>query len=461
MPTAKLDVDVCVVGAGFAGLTTARMLVAEGYTVAVLEARDRVGGRTWSDSAAGGLAIDRGGAWLSPRHTAALALAAELGVPTYKTYVAGSHLLVSEGRMQRYKGLIPRISPLALIQIAATQWRVDRMARQVPVDEPWSAPRAAEWDADSVGDWLSRVRIRSDVGRDLFSMAVRGLFAATDMRDVSLLHLLFLVRAHEKIEDLFSIEGGAQENLVEGGLAGLAVRMAADLGEAVRLGAAVRSITQTGDGVAVGAEGHEVSARCAVVAIPPALALGIDFDPILPADRQDLYAAAVGGVESKTLVVYETPFWREEGLSGQTAAAGSASEVTIDSSPSDGSRGVLASFTFGAVAERMDALPQEQRRAAVLEALAQRFGPRAATPLDFVETPWWQEPWSRGCSFAHLPPGMLTRHGHLLRQPFGRVHWAGTETATVSHGAVDGAIRSGQRAAREVLPVLEVLAPSR
>jgi monoamine oxidase len=112
---------------------------------------------------------------------------------------------------------------------------------------------------------------------------------------------------------------------------------------------------------------------------------------------------------------------------------------------------VLASFTFGPNAERVMAMDEGDRRRALVDALTARFGPRAAEPDAVVETAWWLEPWSRGCSMAHLPPGALTRYGRLLREPFGRIHWAGTETATVSHGAIDGAVRSGERAAAEVL----------
>ena len=450
----RIDTDVCVVGAGFAGLTAARRLAQDGHTVVVLEARDRVGGRTWTESQDGGLQLDRGGAWLSPRHDAAFSLARELGTSTYKTYVSGSHLLVSDGGMQKYKGLIPRISPRAVLQIAAAQWKIDRMAKRVPLDEPWSAPQAAEWDSRSLGDWLAGTKIRSKVGRDLFEMAVRGLFAAPNEDDVSFLHLLFLVRAHHSIESLFSIEGGAQENLVDGGLGGVAVKMAAELGDSVHLESPVRAIDHHGDRVVVGSDRATVSCREVVVAAPPALVNDIRFDPALPEDRRHLYAAAVAGVETKTLLVYETPFWRADGLSGQSAGAGSPSEVTIDSSPSDASRGVLASFTFGKVAERLDAMAPADRRQAVLDTVKSRFGPQAGTPLHFVETPWWQQQWSRGCSMAHYPVGVLTKYGPLLRQLWGRVHWAGTETATLSHGAVDGAIRSGERAAREVAEAL-------
>jgi monoamine oxidase len=446
----RLEADVCVVGAGYAGLTAARRLQQGGRSVVVLEARERVGGRIWTQPLADGTPVDRGGAWLAPYHDAAFALAREVGVTTYPTYVKGAHLLVDGDRTRRYTGLIPKISPLAVATIALAQWKIDRMSRQVPIDEPWKAPRAAEWDARSVASYLEKSGIRSAVGRDLFEMAVRGLFTG-DLHDTSFLHLLFLVRAHGSINNLFSIEGGSQENLVDGGAGSIAQRVAAELGDAVRLAAPARSITQVDDHVVVTSDALTVSARRAIVAIPPALTLDIAFDPVLPADRTELYRKAVAGPESKTLVVYDEPFWRAEGFSGQTAGPKSAAEVTLDASPASGRPGVIASFAFGAVASRVDALDPADRRRAVLDALAARLGPKAATPVDYIETAWWTEQWTRGCSMAHFPPGLLTRYGHLLREPFGRVHWAGTETSTISHGAIDGAVRSGERTAAEIL----------
>jgi monoamine oxidase len=446
----QIEADVCVVGAGYAGLTAAWRLQQAGRSVAVLEARDRVGGRVWTYRLDDGTPIDRGAGWLGPYHDAALALAAELGVSTYKTYVKGKHLLVDGDRLRRYTGLIPKISPLAVLSIAWSQARTDRRSKKVPLDAPWDAARAEEWDAMTVADHLAHTGIRTQIGRDLYEMAVRGLFTG-DLADTSYLHLLFLVRAHHSLNNLFSIEGGAQENLVVGGAGTMAARMADQLGDGVRVSAPVRRVAQRDDGVTVDADGVTVVARHAIVTTPPALVLEIDFDPVLGPDRLELYRAAVAGPESKTLLVYDEPFWRDDGFSGQSAGPRSASEVTIDASPATGTPGVLASFAFGEVAAKLDGLDPGERRRLLVEELRTRFGPRAAQPVEVIETPWWQEEWTRGCSMAHLPPGVLTRLGRLLRQPFGRVHWAGTETSTLSHGAIDGAIRSGERAAAEVL----------
>jgi monoamine oxidase len=445
-----VEADVVVVGAGYAGLTAALRLQQAGRAVIVVEARERVGGRIWTQALGDGTPIDRGGAFLGPRHDAMFGLAEEFGVGTYKTWVEGVHLLVDGDRIRRYTGLIPKISPFAILTLALANRRIDRLARHVPVEAPWTAPKAAEWDQQTVASFLERSGIRTAIARDLFETAIRGLFTG-DLEDTSLLDLLFLARSHGSIETLFSIEGGAQENLVDGGAGAIAHRMAEALGDAVHLDAPVRAIAHDDERVTVEAGDLSVDARHAVVTMPPALVPDIVFDPALPPDRLALYRAAIAGPESKTLLVYDDPFWREAGLSGQTAAPKSVAEVTLDATPSSGTPGVIASFTFGPTAERFDALDPGERRELLLGAMAARLGPRAATPREVIETAWWEEPWTRGCSMAHFPPGLLTTHGRLLREPMGRIHWAGTETATISHGAMDGAARSGERAAAEVL----------
>lgn len=339
---------------------------------------------------------------------------------------------------------------MAVLSIMRAQVRLDRMAKTLPIDEPWKAKRADEWDNRSIAWFMERSGIRNEVAKELFETAVRGMFTS-DLSDTSFLHFLLLTQSAGGFNTLVSIKGGYQENLVDGGAGSIARRMADELGDAVRLNAPVRSVSQRDDSVVVEADGGSVNARNAVVSIPPVLALEIAFDPPLPDDRTELYRRSVAGHETKTIVVYDEPFWRDDGFSGQTAGAGTAAEVTLDASPASGSPGAIAVFTFGPVAERIDSLEPEVRRKAVLDELSARFGPRAATPIEFVETKWWTEEWTRGCTMAHFPPGLLTRYGHLLREPFGRIHWAGTETATISHGAMDGAVRSGQRAAAEIL----------
>src|SRR5262249_42645298 len=245
-----------------------------GKSVVVLEARDRIGGRVWTFHLPDGSPVDRGGGWLANRHDAILKLASEVGVSTYKTYDHGYHLLVGEGRTRRYRGLIPKISPAAILTIVLAQAKLDRMARRLPVEAPWTAERATEWDGRSVAWFLERSGIRTAIARDLFDSVVRGLFCG-DLNQVSFLNLLFLIQASGGFNSLVSIKGGYQENLVVGGAGSIARRVADELGDVVRLNTPVRTILQRADHVVVESAEIAVSARHAVVAIPPVLALEV------------------------------------------------------------------------------------------------------------------------------------------------------------------------------------------
>ena len=282
-------------------------------------------------------------------------------------------------------------------------------------------------------------------------MAVRGLFTG-DLNDVSFLNLLFLVRAHGSINTLFSIENGAQENMIEGGAGSIARRVADALHEPVRLRAAVRTITQHDDHVVVEADAVAVTARHVVVTVPPALALGITFDPVLPDDRLALYRSAVAGTGDQDAgrVRRAVLAGRRLQRADRGAAIGRGGDARRVTREREARRHRVVHVRAGCRTTRRARIPPNAGGRCSTRSPA-RLGSRAATPVDFIETAWWNEEWTRGCSMAHFPPGILTRYGPLLREPFDRVHWAGTETATTSYGAIDGAVRSGRRAAAEIL----------
>lgn len=448
----RIDTDVAVVGAGYAGLTTASTLAQAGARTVVLEARDRVGGRVWTKLIDGGAPLDMGGTWLAPDHTAARDLAQELGAGLYPTFNDGAIVFTNaNGKRSTYSGLSPKISPFALLSLGQGMFRLDRMARSLPVEEPWLAKRAAAWDARSTADWID-ANVPTRDAKHLLRATVRGLLTA-DPSEISLLHLLYLTRSAGGLSTLLSVEGGYQQDRISGGAQTMANIMAADLGDAIRCNSPVTAIDQDGDGVIVRSASGDVRARYAVVTTPPALAARIAFDPPLPQAKAHLLAHMPAGGLIKAMVVYGEPFWRAAGLNGQSVAMDSPIETTLDASPKEGV-GVIAAFAFGPYARDLAGMTPGERRRIVLDALTIRFGPRAADPIAYEEADWEAEEWTRGCSAAHMGTGVLSAYGPALRPPTDRIHWAGSETATTSHLAIDGAIRSGQRAATEVLALL-------
>jgi len=451
---ATLEADVCVVGAGLAGLTAARRLSQAGRSVVVLEARGRVGGRVWTKTSGGGVPVDMGACFVGPHHDRMYALAEEMGVATFKTFVAGDNVLATGGKVRRYRGDIPRVSPVALLSAARAIARMNAMAEKVPVDAPWEAPKAADWDALSVRAWLSAVHVPTRLARDLIEATVRACFAA-DLAEVSFLNWLFLVHSSGGVESLMNIAGGYQDAQFVGGVGQIPDAMAAQLGDAVVLGTPVTRVRATNDRVVVTGAGAEaactVSARRVVLALPRCLAAGIRFDPVLPADHALLVHQVPAGTELKMVALYDEPFWRGDGLSGATVAIDDDIEVTLDTGQPDHAAGVVAGYAAGPRARALAALGVTERREVFLRTLTARLGPAAAFPVEVVELNWAQEQWTRGCSMGHFPTGVLTQYGRRLREPVGRLHWAGTETASTSYGAMDGAVRSGERACEEIL----------
>ncbi|HVQ58675.1 MAG TPA: flavin monoamine oxidase family protein [Solirubrobacterales bacterium] len=471
--TEPIETDVAVVGAGLAGLVAARELVAAGVRPLVLEARDRVGGRLLNEPIGDGKVVEVGGQWIGPTQRRIAALAAELGVATFPTHDQGRHLIEMGGKRGSFAGaftdaslslvrdLASTVSPLALADFEQARARLDRMARQVPLEAPWSAPRARRWDGETFASWVRR-NTRTAAARSLMELATEAVWAA-EPSDVSLLHVLFYTHSGGGFNTLIGTGGGAQQDRFHGGSQRLALLMADQLeDERVRLSAPVRRIEHGGDGVVLHADGLGgeigglvVRARSAIVAIPPTLAGRVAYDPPLPARRDQLTQRMPQGTVIKTMAIYETPFWRADGLSGQATSDVGPSRVVFDNSPPDGSPGVLLGFLEGRLAREWGARPAQERRDAVLAGHASLFGERAARPEDFIERVWAEEEWTRGCYGCLMVPGGWTEYGSALREPIGRLHWAGAETATVWNGYMDGAVSSGERACSESLSDLD------
>jgi monoamine oxidase len=440
--------DAIVVGAGLSGLVCAHRLRASGASVRVMEARDRVGGRTLS-APHGAATFDHGGQWIGPTQARAIALARELGVETFPTYDEGRHALVVGGRRSTYRGIIPRISPLGLAGLGIAIARLETHARRILPASPWSARGAAALDARSAESIAGT--LRHPAARAAFDAAVRTVFGA-DAGSLSLLYMAWYARAGGGFFDLVGVRGGAQERRFVRGAQSLSIELLDRVGrDAVTLGSPVVRVAQSASRVEVTTRRETLSAKLAVVAVPPPLLANVAFEPALPPSRTRIIEGSEMGRTIKVLVLYERAFWRDAGLSGQAVFGGSPLSVVFDNGSKDGAQPALVGFVVGELARAWSGRRAEERRAAVLASLAQAFGDEALRPTEYVEHDWTTEEFSRGCPVALLRPGILSAHGAALREPAGRVHWAGTETASSFPGYLEGAIEAGERAAREVL----------
>jgi monoamine oxidase len=294
--------------------------------------------------------------------------------------------------------------------------------------------------------------VASRSARTLLEIATEAVWAQ-EPGDLSLLHVLFYTHSAGSFDALIGTEGGAQQDRFVGGSQRLALRAAEGLD--VVLEAPVRTIAHGDDGVRVrGDGGTEVAARRVIVAIPPTLATRIAYDPPLPGYRDQLTQRMAQGTVAKCMAIYDEPFWRANGLTGQATSDAGPVRVTFDNSPPDGRPGVLLGFLEGRHARRAGRMAPADRRKMVVDCFARLFGPRAAKPDGYVERLWAEEEWTRGCYGCAMPTGAWTEFGEALRAPIGPLHWAGAETATVWSGYMDGAVRSGERAAAEALSAL-------
>lgn len=446
------DTDVVVVGAGLAGLVAARDVAAAGHDVTVLEARDRVGGRTLSVDQ-GGETVDLGAQWIGPSQDRIQALVAELDLATFPQYDDGrGRIITGEDAMEAADplGALPLHDRLSLY---VAIWRLERLRQRIDLEAPWNSPNADQLDATSVDTWKRRV-LKTSRSRAFFDAVIRALFTS-EPAELSLLYALTYFHAGGGFDRLASVEGGAQQTRIEGGTQQITQTLAADLGDAVHLNAPVRHLERDEDGVTVRTGGTTVDGAYAIVAVPPAMAGRIDYDPPLPVARDALTQRMPMGSVVKCVATYEEPFWRDAGYSGEVLDADGTVGLAFDDSPADGSTGALVGFILGDRARTWSERPQADRREQVIASFADHFGSRAADPIDYVDRAWSTERWSGGCYAGNMPPGTMTSVGDALREPVGRIHWAGTETATQWCGYMDGAVRSGERAAAEIIERFE------
>ncbi len=395
-----LAADVAVIGAGLAGLSAADALKRAGRSVVVLEADERVGGRTLNYDLGDGKVVEVGGQWVGPTQRHLIDLADRLHVDTYPTYTTGKSVAMLHGGRSEYRH-VPRLSPFGLIESGLTLARLDKLARRINVEYPWTDRSGL--DEITMASWMRR-HVHTGMGRTMLELLIENVFACAPA-DVSALHVLTCVRSARGLGPMIRTRGGAEDARFVGGSQLLSLRIAESLGpEGVILNSPVRAVAQSSDRVQVMADQLIVSAEYAIVTLPPALAGRIVYDPPLPSSRDQLTQRAPMGSIIKCLAIYDEPFWRHEGYNGQAVSDHLAVHATFDNSPPDGSPGILLGLLSAGNARALARAEEAERRNAVLNSFAAFFGARATRPSHYVEMDWSAQKWARGCYAAHLPP---------------------------------------------------------
>ena len=455
-----LDRDVAIIGAGPAGLMAARQLRAAGRSVAVLEARDRVGGRTWSDDVDGAF-LEIGGQWVSPDQTELLKLLGELGKETFSRYREGDNVYLDpEGDSHLYRGESFPLPEETAQEIDRLIGILDGLAAEIGASQPWSHPRARELDTISLRDWL-RSQSSDETACQNIGIFVAGGMLTKPAHSFSALQAVLMAASAGSFSNLVD-DGFILDRRVIEGMQSVSEAMASELGEnVVFLNTPVRTIrwsdsAQTGSvdaRVTVWSDRLTVRARHVIVAVPPNLYSRISFEPALPRLQQQMHQHQSMGLVIKVHAVYETPFWRTEGRSGTGFGAAEICQEVYDNTNYGDYRGTLVAFVSDERADEVFQLSAAERRRKILESLSRYHGEAALTPEVYYESDFGSEEWTRGAYAASYDLGGLHRYGANQLDPVGPIHWACSDLAAEGYQHVDGALRQGRRAAEDLLEV--------
>ncbi|SDL05458.1 NAD(P)/FAD-dependent oxidoreductase [Arthrobacter sp. ok362] len=450
----ELDRDVVIVGAGPSGLTAARELKKAGLSVAVLEARDRVGGRTWTDTVDGAM-LEIGGQWVSPDQTALLALIDDLGLQTYSRYRDGESVYIgADGKRTLYTGESFPVSGTTAAEMDKLTALLDSLAAEIGAEEPWAHPKARELDTISFHHWLRQNSTDEEACNNI------GLFIAGGMltkpaHAFSALQAVLMAASAGSFSNLTD-EDFILDKRVVGGMQQVSLLQAAELGEDVVLDSPVRTINWTEDAsgghrVTAVSKRATVNARFVIMAVPPNLYSRVSFNPPLPRRQHQMHQHQSLGLVIKVHAVYSTPFWREDGLSGTAFGAGALVQEVYDNTNHEDPRGTLVGFVSDEKADAMFELSTEDRRRAILESIASFLGPKALEPEVYYESDWGSEEWTRGAYAASYDLGGLHRYGKDQLKPVGPIYWSCSDLAAEGYQHVDGAVRMGQTTAARIV----------
>lgn len=445
----EINKDVVIVGAGASGLTAANELRKAGLSVAVLEARDRAGGRLWTDTIDGAM-LELGGQWVSPDQDALKSMIAELGLETYSRYREGDSVYINKaGELTRFTGEIFPVPPATEKVMVELIDKLDAMTAQMDPDRPWEHPDAKELDQISFLHWLEQ-QTDDQEARDNIALFIAGAMLTKPPHAFSTLQALLMAASAGSFSNLVDADFILDERVV-GGLQQVPLLLAERLGDDVHLGQPVRTLRWGDDGVTAITKDLVVHARYAILAVPPVLIHRISYEPPMPRRQHQLHQHLSMGFVIKVHAVYETPFWREAGLSGTAFSPYELSHEAYDNSNFDDPHGTLVGFVSDQNADDLFTLTAEERKTRILESLSHYYGEQAKHPIVYFESDWGTEEWTRGAYAASFDLGGLSRYGADLRTPVGPIHFSCSDMAGKGYQHVDGAIRVGREVAATIL----------
>jgi len=445
--------QIAIIGAGFSGLAAARILNQTGISFQVFEARERLGGRVYTQQIQEDLYLDMGGQWIGSSQTRMYELCEEYGISYFETYNQGKSILELKGKIKSYQGTIPKLDIISLLNLDMIVRKLERMASKIDLEKPWIHPKAQLFDGQTLEDFLKR-NSKTETCYQVMKVGMQTIFAC-ELHELSLLHTLFYIRSGNSLGALISIKNGAQQHRIHGGMQTLAEAIAKPFLNRIQFNSPVLSISKKNGDYSLRTPRGEQLFSHIVFAVPPPLLKKIGINPPLSDQKQKLLERYDMGCIGKCQMVYPKPFWRDQNLSGQAVSDSEFYLQTLfDSSPVDSKYGVLMGFVIGNKARKFFKMDEDSRKQAVKKQLIQYFGEEANQEINYVDHTMNQETWSEGCYAGIRGVNSWTKYHNSYSQSEGRLHFAGTEAATRWHGYIEGAVRAGEAAAEKILQEL-------
>lgn len=446
-------VDVVIIGAGISGAIAARELKREGKSIAVLEARDRVGGRLYTKTIHKDIKVDLGGQWIGPSQENMYELVKEYKSEVIPTYSEGKSIVSLGQKIKTYKGPIPSLPMPDLISLDWAIKKINKLSDTVNLKEPWNTPKAKLLDSITLHAWIKK-NIKFAKARKVFQIGAEAVFA-TSIADISLLHTLIYIKSGNDFDSLVNVENGAQQDRLKDGLQPLVEKIFNELKEDLFLQSPVTSIYQSDENVVVKTDKLTYQAKKVICTIPPATLGNIIFHPELPINKKQFTSRAFMGSAIKCYIIYKNPFWRKQSLNGMAITDSGYISLTFDNYNPKYKQGILLGFVVADKAKEFIRYTKEKQNQIIKDDIVRIFGSEASNPMHIHTEAWSSERWTNGCYSGMFPTNVWSSVGHEWRKPYKHIHWAGTETSEKWQGYMEGAVVSAKRAVKEVKVILQ------